>query len=132
MVSTKHGDTLVRFAPQAISFIAAAVLMAAAFGRHRYSYYENARVVGFLAAILICWLLYRFSGRLSLIAIATGGVALVFNPVIPFHFARSTWAWLDLLGAAIFLISGIALARRVTGSQISETRSDSAGGPSPC
>jgi hypothetical protein len=33
-----------------------------------------------------------------------GGMAVVFNPIVPLHFHRSNWRLVDLIAAAILLV----------------------------
>lgn len=34
-----------------------------------------------------------------------GLMAVLFNPVVPIHLSRPTWAWLDLIAAVLFVAS---------------------------
>jgi hypothetical protein len=38
-------------------------------------------------------------------------ITLVFNPVVPVHFERETWAILNVIAAAILGLAGWALTR---------------------
>jgi len=33
------------------------------------------------------------------------GIALLFNPIIPFHLSRDTWQFIDIVIAIIFFVS---------------------------
>jgi hypothetical protein len=71
--------------------------------RHPYSFYILTRWVVFLTC---CWGLLLLRHRLwPSCAPIYALVALVFNPIAPFHFARSTWHNLDIAAAAALLVS---------------------------
>jgi len=46
-----------------------------------------------------------------------GFVAVLFNPLVPFHINRDTWRVIDLLAAAIFVVGMVVLCRPTTGGE---------------
>ena len=43
--------------------------------------------------------------RSSVVPYAFGGIAILFNPVVPVHLSRAAWASIDLAVAAAFLLA---------------------------
>ena len=71
--------------------------------KHPYNFYVLTRWVVFLAC---CFGLWLNRNRLwPSFASAYGVVGLVFNPLLPFHFTRSTWHVLDITAGTVFLAS---------------------------
>ena len=90
-----------------IVFIVARCLAAAlafyATAKHPYSFYILTRWVVFLTC---CWGLWLGRGRFwPSFAPAYIAVGLVFNPILPFHFHRSTWQTLDIAAGIKLLVS---------------------------
>jgi len=86
--------------------IAVGVLVGA-LGRHAYDYYVLLRWV-------VCGVAAFGAFRASEVgkkswAWALGIVALFFNPIIPVHLTRETWACVDLVAAVALLISIVAV-----------------------
>ena len=84
-------------------------LLFGALARHSYDYYTLLRwvvcVVSAFAAVRAADA--HQTGWLWAFAI----VALLFNPVIPVHLKRDTWAFIDF-GVAVFLLVSIAFTDR--------------------
>jgi hypothetical protein len=71
--------------------------------KHPYSFYVLTRWIVFLTC---CWGLWLASpGFWPSFAPAYIAVGLVFNPILPFHFQRSTWHTLDIAAGIILLVS---------------------------
>jgi hypothetical protein len=71
--------------------------------RHPYAFYIETRWVVFLTC---CWGLFSCRRRLwPSIAPVYAVVGLVFNPLLPFHFARTTWHNLDIAAGAALLLT---------------------------
>lgn len=81
----------------------AAALAFYAVAKHPYIFYILTR----WAIFLVCsWGLWLGRGRFwPSFAPAYIAVGLVFNPLLPFHFQRSTWHTLDLVAGIILLVS---------------------------
>ena len=81
----------------------AAALAFYATGKHPYNFYNFTRWAVFLAC---CWGIWLCRGRIwSSFVPAYIAVGLVFNPLLPFHFQRSTWHALDIAVGIIFVLS---------------------------
>ena len=71
--------------------------------QHSYNFYVLTRWVVFLTG---CWGLWLGRSRFwPSFAPAYIAVGLIFNPILPFHFTRSTWHTLDIAAGAVLLIS---------------------------
>ena len=75
------------------------LLLLAAFGSWPYNYYILTRIVLCLTSVWLAVQLHpkrRFLWETLII-----GVALIFNPVAPFHLDKDTWRILNILGAMV-------------------------------
>lgn len=81
--------------------LAAAVLLLWALADHPYGYYTMLRwVVSGVAA----WTAFEARGAGSRgLAWLFGIAALMFNPIVPVHLDRQTWAWIDVVQAIAFI-----------------------------
>ena len=79
-----------------------------ALGRWPYDYYRILRWVTCAAAV--CTACEAYIWRRHWAVWVFGLIALVFNPLIPFHLSRSIWQVLDTGGAVVFLV-GAAILR---------------------
>ena len=78
--------------------------------RHPYSYYTLLRWVTFAASIFFAVRAgEREKAILRWVFIV---IALFFNPILPVHLKRDTWAVIDLVTAAVFLVSMVVDVRR--------------------
>ena len=89
--------------PKACWVLVAGLLIVAT-QRLPYDYYTLLRVTVFVASLFLAFVSFRTAASshatwLSCFLI----VAVVFNPLIPIHFRRSTWAYIDLAAACLFL-----------------------------
>ena len=89
--------------------LVAAGLLFGALGRHPYDYYTLMRwvVCGVAAFGAFQAFVSGKNGWVWALAI----VALVFNPLIPVHLKRETWAIIDSSAAILLLISIAAIDR---------------------
>lgn len=79
------------------------ILLIWALDRHTYGYYVLLRFVvcgvcaygAYLAAEI------KKNGWVWIL----GGMAILFNPILPFHLGRDTWAIVDIVTAIILLLS---------------------------
>lgn len=53
-------------------------------------------------ALFVAWGEYQSAGTVNGWAVAFALVAGLFNPLVPVHLDRATWAFLDLSCAALF------------------------------
>src|SRR4051794_14964782 len=85
-----------------IPFVAAVVLLlAAAFGRWPYGFYQLLRLIVCGASVYGALLLADSSKVRMWTLIA---VAILFNPIAPIYFIRNDWAQLDLLVAVTLTV----------------------------
>ncbi len=76
--------------------------------KHPHSFYTITRWVVFITC---CFGLWLSRARLwPSFAPAYGFVAIIFNPLLPFHFARPTWHNLDI-GAGVILLASLPFHR---------------------
>ena len=74
-----------------------------ALGYHQYGYYQFLRWVVSGSGAYLAYLSYNAKKEFWTWIFA--GIALLFNPIIPFHFLRDTWQSIDVITAIIFFIS---------------------------
>ena len=87
-----------------ITVIAIAVLLLAIpSGIWPYGYFVLLRWVITGAALYNIWVAYNLQ-KMGWVWIM-GGIALLFNPIVPLHLDKSIWQVLDLVAASIFLVS---------------------------
>jgi hypothetical protein len=89
----------------------AAAMLFGALGSHPYGYYTLLRwiVCGVAAFAAFRASVLDKSGWIWVLAI----VALFFNPMIPVHLTRETWAFIDVGVAVLLLVSIVALDRNI-------------------
>ena len=103
-----------------VARLIAAGMLVVAVGRHPYSYYTLMR---FAVCIVAAYAGFRSSERRQQGWMWTfGGIAVLFNPFIPIHLDRSTWAVLDVVAAGVFVAS-LMNRRLVLGAAQSSTLS---------
>jgi hypothetical protein len=85
-------------------WLAPAALLVIAVARLPYGYYTFMRIVTCGAAIWIAIVGFREKGIGSFWPVLFALVAALFNPLIPIHFHRAIWFYLDLATAALFLL----------------------------
>lgn len=85
------------------AFSANAMLMLIALQRLPYRFYQDLRVYTLVLCAIGAWCLWSQGKRWGLVLPAA--VALLFNPIDPFHFARQSWALLDLAAAVALGLS---------------------------
>jgi hypothetical protein len=74
-----------------------------------YAYYQAMRWAVCAAALFIAWKGWTFKQTWAICVF--GLLAVLFNPLIPFHIKRDTWHVIDLLAAAMF-VGGLVVLRR--------------------
>lgn len=94
--------------------IAALVLLVLAPASWFYGYYHVLRVVVTAVACYGVWLASRQGWRRWRASCVV--IAAIFNPIIPIHLSRDTWAVVDLVVAAVLLFSVVGLRRIATAS----------------
>ena len=93
-----------------IGTIIAAGLLFWALAEHAYGYYILLRWV--VCGISLCgvWIFVGW-GRTGWIVILAV-IAALFNPFIPLHLRRATWAPIDVVAALVLLVSGFVALKR--------------------
>ncbi|OGM94852.1 hypothetical protein A2524_00135 [Candidatus Wolfebacteria bacterium RIFOXYD12_FULL_48_21] len=82
--------------------IVAAILLFWALGAHPYSYYQVLRWVVCGVALYNAYISKEKDENAWMWIF--GIMAVVFNPLFPFFFDKSTWQNLDLIAGAIFVV----------------------------
>ena len=92
-------------------WVVPALLLVIAVARLPYGYYTFTRIVTFGAAILIAVIGFKDRPVVPVWAILMVVIAGLFNPLLPVHLARSTWFYLDL-GAALIFVAHLLVVRQ--------------------
>lgn len=79
------------------------LLVLAVITRWPYGFYTFLRIVVCGSAICLAVLAYQLH-KVPL-AWGLGGLAILFNPLIPIYMRRAQWRWFDLLALLVFFIS---------------------------
>jgi len=93
-----------------------------AIARLPYAYYTFTRVVTFVAAALIAY--FGFLEKRRVVQVWSGllvGIAVLFNPIVPIHLNRTTWLYLDLGAAAVFLAHLVFVRNKLDSSSPADT-----------
>jgi hypothetical protein len=80
-----------------------------AVGQWPYAYYQVMRLLVCAAAVFVAYKGWMF--RRDWAVWVFGSVAVLFNPICPFHMNRAAWMVIDLLAAATFILAIIVLHR---------------------
>lgn len=108
------------FTVSGIGRLVAAVLLIWALERHPYTYY-----------VLLRWVVCGTGAYSAFVASSSdktawtwvlGIIAVIFNPLIPVHLDRNTWAAIDVAAAGVFVVS--TFFAREKGRDSSVTRKD--------
>ena len=86
--------------------IAAAIsvfLLLLAIPRLPYGYYIFLRWVVSATALFSAWAAYECKHKFWVFTM--GGIAILFNPIVPVHLLKETWAVIDFIVAVVFLVS---------------------------
>jgi predicted ABC-type exoprotein transport system permease subunit len=78
--------------------------------KHPYNFYVLTRWALFIVCFWGVWMCWR-GVRASLVP-AYIAIGVIFNPFLPFHFARSTWQAFDML-AGIVLLASVVITQTV-------------------
>lgn len=91
------------FTPSLIARFVAMALLIWALAQHPYGYYKLLRWV--VCGVGVYSTVVATSSKKTLWAWGLGITAVVFNPIIPIHLDRETWAVIDIAAAILFGIS---------------------------
>jgi hypothetical protein len=92
-------------------WIVPALLLVAAIAHLPYVYYTFMRIVICGSAALIATVGFREESSPQAWAVLFVLIAVLFNPIVPIHFNRSTWFYLDLGAAGVFIAHLIFVKR---------------------
>jgi uncharacterized membrane protein len=84
--------------------VSSAFLLLAGFDGWTYDFFVLLRFIVCVSGIYLAWLAYKTKQEKWIWIY--GIIAVLFNPFLPLHFGRSTWAIIDI-ATAIFLIISI-------------------------
>ena len=90
----------------------AAMLFLASFGRWPYGFYQLLRFI--VCGTAIYTALKASEANRPNWAWLMGGIALLFNPVIPVRFSRQEWQPIDFVVGVVIVIALVAFAPRST------------------
>jgi hypothetical protein len=89
----------------------AAAMLFYALGRHPMNYYHALRWVVFLVSV---WSAYTaVAGAAYAWGAAFVACLIVFSPLAPFHFTRSTWGNIDVAAGVLMVLSVIGMRVQV-------------------
>ncbi len=83
------------------------ILLLLTFLRLPYGYFTFLRLVICAVAAFHCVLAFNLNR--GVIAGSFGLIAILFNPIVPIHLSKETWRPIDLLVAALFLLSFVLM-----------------------
>jgi len=89
--------------PGFIPALISAVMLFIAISRLPYAYYQLLRWIVCASAAYITFLSYE--SKKYFLLWPMGLIALLFNPLLPFHLDKDTWVVIDFIAAIVFLIS---------------------------
>lgn len=87
-----------------LTLIAAGFLFIALFDGLPYGYFTFLRFVVCAIGFYLTFNIYE-ENKESLLVWIYGGIAVLFNPIIPIHLERETWWIIDLIVGVIFLFN---------------------------
>ena len=86
-----------------IAAVISVFMLLLAIPRLPYGYYILLRWVVSAAALFSAWAAYECKRKFWVFVM--GGIAILFNPVIPVHLLKETWIAIDFIVAVVFLVS---------------------------
>jgi len=89
--------------PHFIPSLIAAVMLLVALGHRPYAYYQVLRFVVCGAAIFM--IVYSSKMKRPEMVCIFGICAVLFNPIMPIHMSRESWATWDMIAAFFFMSS---------------------------
>ncbi len=87
-----------------LTIIASGFLFVALFDGLPYGYFTFLRFVVCCVAIYLAYKIYQDKND-SLMVWLFGGIAILFNPIIPIYLQRGQWIIIDLLVGIFFVLS---------------------------
>ncbi len=71
-----------------------------------YNYYKILRILTFLTSIYL--ILYAIAGSKTFTLLLAVLITIIFNPFLPLHFDKETWAIIDIAAAFLYFIFGVS------------------------
>ena len=71
-----------------------------------YDFYILLRWLIFAVSAYVAWGFYK--SNLPTWTLILGGIALLFNPILPFYLSKSSWVVMDLIAAILFFLAANA------------------------
>lgn len=87
-----------------LTIIASGLLFVALFDGLPYEFFTLLRFAVCAVGIYIAYKRYELNNN-SLLVWLFGGIAILFNPIIPIHLDRETWLIIDLIVGLLFVLS---------------------------
>lgn len=87
-----------------LTIIASGFLLGALFDGLPYGYFTLLRFVVCAVGAYVAYKTYEKDNE-SLLVWLFGGIAILFNPIIPIHLTREVWWIIDLMVGGVFLLS---------------------------
>lgn len=105
--------------PSRVAAIASIILLVLAVStRWPYGFYTFLRIVVCATAVWLAVEAYQL--RKAPLAWVLGGLAVLFNPLVPIYMRRMQWRWFDFLALLVLAISvGILGPRRAEATHVS-------------
>ena len=69
-----------------------------------YGYYTLLRITVTICAGVIIYTTYKNIGSLTPSIVLFGGIALLFNPIVPVHLTKEIWTPIDIVVAVVFVV----------------------------
>ena len=85
--------------------VVAAIVLFGGLGFHPYSYYEFLRWIVSASAFYALYLSHH--AKHPAWSWMFGIIGVLFNPIIPFYLAQSTWQSFDFIAGVIFIIGAL-------------------------
>jgi hypothetical protein len=80
-----------------------------------YAYYQLLRWIVCISAVWTALIASALDRKAWVVALILTGI--LFNPIAPIHLGREVWFWLDLMAAALLLLSlSVVSEKRVQGT----------------
>jgi hypothetical protein len=92
------------------AIISIVMLVLAIAARWPYGFYTFLRIV--VCASAICLAIQAYQLQKALLAWLLGGLAVLFNPLIPIYMRRVQWRWFDMFALLGFVISLASIRSR--------------------
>ena len=97
--------------PRGLIYAIAAMLLIA-LAPMPYAYYEILRIVVFGTFGYLSYVAVKQRKHVSVVLLTLP--ALIFNPIIPLHFDKMVWAFIDVIAAVALLAIGISSREAVS------------------